>query len=166
VADTRKPKRSDDEETTQVMSMPPQSLTPVLGSVDASGGVEVVVVRERMLPRAKRGPWRAFEVWTKNRIYGVDTALRCTVVLDRRTGQVDAESTVGGLRLGGGRLRSGGITRVSYPFPLVGMEATFTDGRKQVYTSRVERFVVRIRDVQTKGENEPQTWEEIIQGME
>jgi hypothetical protein len=136
----------------------------MLGGVDASGGIEVVVMRERVLPRAKRGAWRAFEVWTKNRIYGVDTSFNCMVVLDRRTGQIDPDNAVSGLRLGGGRLRAGGVTRVSYPFPLVGMEAMFTDGRKQIYTSRVERFVVRVREVVTKGDNEPLTWEEIAEG--
>jgi hypothetical protein len=162
VAESKRPKRAD--EGSFAPSSPPPSFASTLGNVDAGAGIEIVVVRERTAARGQGLPWRAFEVWTKNRVYGVDTMLRCTSVLDRRTGHTETAETSASLRLGGGRLRTGGTTRVSYPYPLPGMEAIFTDGKRQVHTSRVERFVIRIREMYTKGDGEPLTWEDIAEG--
>jgi hypothetical protein len=147
----------EDDSTTEVMAIPASGAAE---TGESTGGIEVLVVRDRSSAKKRRGVWRAYEVWTRNRIYGIDASLKCHVVLDRRSGSMDAGNPATGLRLGGGRMKSESTTRVSYPFPLVGMEATFTDGRRQIYTSRVERFVIRIREMQTKMDDLP-TWEEI-----
>jgi hypothetical protein len=133
---------------------------PVHNDADVAGGIEILVIRERSGGKKRPGVWRAYEVWTRNRIYGVDASLKCHIVLDRRSGSLEAHNPATGLRLGGGRTKGASGTRVAYPFPLIGMEATFTDGKRQVFTSRVERFVIRVRDVQTKAEETP-TWEDI-----
>jgi hypothetical protein len=146
-----------DQQTTEVMALPNMEPT---ADVDASGGVEVIVIRDRSSAKKRRGVWRAYEVWTRNRIYGIDATFRCHVVLDRRSGALEDQNPCTGLRLGGGRTKVAAGTRVSYPFPLVGMEAMFTDGKRQIYTSRVERFVIRVREMQTKTDDSP-SWEDI-----
>jgi hypothetical protein len=124
----------------------------------ANTGIEIQVVRE--FQPAQKKPWRAAEVWTKNRVYGLDSMMNCFEILDRSTGRPEASHSMLGSRLGGGRLRSAESVRFSYPFPLPGMEAMFTQGKKYGYTSMVERFVLRIRMLTTDEEHVP-TWEEI-----
>ena len=127
--------------------------------LDPGTGIEIVLVRER--PRAHAETWRAFEIWTKNRIYGLDMAMKCFIVLDRKSGSVERGSPAKGYRLGGGRLKTEAGTRVSYPFPMVGTEAMLTDGKKRVHTSRVERFLIRIRELHLRTEEEALRWEDV-----
>lgn len=128
-------------------------------------GVQIVIVRERAESSSiNPNKWRAFEVWTKNRVYGLDQALTCIEVLDRRTGSVDVDSKVLGYRLGGGRLREASGVRYAYPFPLAGMEAMLGKGQRQVFTSRIERFVIRIRDLRARGDIKFSSWEDVAQG--
>jgi hypothetical protein len=128
----------------------------------AEVGIETVVVPER--PRARSARWRAFEVWTRNRVYGLDANLQCFVVLDRKTRSVDKNPNLKGYKLGGGRLKLGPVTKIAYPFPLVGMEAMFTDGKRTVHTSKTERFVIRIRELSFRGEEESSSWEDVVSG--
>lgn len=127
--------------------------------LDSGSGVEIVVVREQVRPHSEL--WRAFEIWTKNRIYGLDMTMRCFVVLDRKSGSIERNSPLKGFRLGGGRLKTEAGTRVCYPFPLVGTEAMLTDGKKRIHTSRVERFLIRIRELHMRTEEESLTWEDL-----
>ena len=120
------------------------------------------LVQDRVATRAtERTTWRAFEVWTRNRIYGLDAALVCFEVIERNTGIKEVKNHLLGFRLGGGRLREGGAARFSFPFPVVGMDAMFTDGKKHAYTSRVERLVARVRELRTRLEDEMPAWEDI-----
>ena len=146
------------------MLLPPQSfdshVDPATGiELDVGTGIEIVLVRER--PRAHAEAWRAFEIWTKNRIYGLDMSMKCFIVLDRKSGSVERTSPAKGYRLGGGRLKTEAGTRVSYPFPIVGTEAMLTDGKKRVHTSRVERFLIRIRELHMRTEEEALRWEDV-----
>src|SRR5438132_1031272 len=71
----------DDELTTPtVRELPPelagiQDIIPrVPGTARASGGVEIQLVHD-VQPAGRNKPWRAAEVWTKNRIYGMDSLM-------------------------------------------------------------------------------------------
>ena len=44
-------------------------------------------------------PYRALEVWTRNRLYLIDSNLVCVEVIDRKTGQPDRKHSVLGTRL-------------------------------------------------------------------
>jgi hypothetical protein len=124
-------------------------------------GVELFVIDETQLPGGERKPWRAAEIWTKRRVYGLDSTFKCFEVLDRETGRPEIGHELIGARLGGGRLREKETVRFSYPLPLPGMEAMFLKGRKHGYTSAVDRMIVRIRVLHTSADDAAPSWEEI-----
>jgi hypothetical protein len=124
-------------------------------------GVELLVVDETQLPGTEKRVWRAAEVWTKRRVYGLDSTFKCFEILDRSTGRPEAGHDMLGARLGGGRLREKDTVRFSYPLPLPGMEAMFMRGRKHGYTSAVERMIVRVRVLHTSTDEVQPSWEEI-----
>lgn len=124
-------------------------------------GIELLVVDETQLATGERKPWRAAEVWTKRRIYGLDSTFKCVEILDRETGRPEAGHEMLGARLGGGRARDKETVRFSYPLPLPGMEAMFMKGKKHGYTSTVERMIVRVRVLHTSADEAQPTWEEI-----
>ena len=128
---------------------------------DASAGVEVQVVHEDGFEPSKRA-WRAAEVWTRHRVYGLDSHLFCVEVLNRASGNAEPDHTMIGSRLGGGRLRGNSSVRFSYPFPLPGMEAMFAQGKKYGYTSLVERFVLRVRVLEMGADAQAPSWDELI----
>lgn len=132
----------------------PQEQRPAVRSV------ELFVVDEAQLPGTERKAWRAAEVWTKRRVYGLDSTFRCIEVLDRESGRPDPTNDMLGARLGGGRHRELDVVRFSYPLPLPGMEAMFMKGKKHGYTSAVERMIVRIRVLHTSPDESP-SWEDI-----
>jgi hypothetical protein len=123
--------------------------------------VELLVVDEHQTAGSERRPWRAAEVWTKRRVYGLDSTFRCVEILDRETGRPEATHEMLGARLGGGRLRDKEGVRFSYPLPLPGMEAMFSKGKKHGYTSAVERMVVRIRVLHTTADEVAPSWDDI-----
>lgn len=124
-------------------------------------GVELFVVDEAQLPGGERKAWRAAEIWTKRRVYGLDSTFKCFEILDRESGRPDPTHDMLGARLGGGRLREKDVVRFSYPLPLPGMEAMFMRGKKHGYTSAVERIIVRIRVLHTSATDQPPSWDEI-----
>ncbi len=127
----------------------------------ASEGIELIVVDEKQTGGGERRPWRAAEVWTKRRVYGLDSTFRCVEILDRETGRPELTHEMLGARLGGGRMRDKDAVRFSYPLPLPGMEAMFSKGKKHGYTSAVERMVVRIRVLHTTADETAPSWDEI-----
>jgi hypothetical protein len=128
------------------------------GAVD---GIELVVVEERQGVSGERRPWRAAEVWTKRRVYGLDSTFRCVEILDRETGRPELTHEMLGARLGGGRRRDQDSVKFSYPLPLPGMEAMFTKGKKHGYTSAVERMIVRVRVLHTSADEAAPSWDDI-----
>jgi hypothetical protein len=127
----------------------------------AGKSVELFVIDETQLPGGERKAWRAAEIWTKRRVYGLDSTFKCVEILDRETGRPDTAHDMLGARLGGGRLREKDTVRFSYPLPLPGMEAMFVKGKKHGYTSPIERMIVRIRVLHTSAEEAAPTWDEI-----
>lgn len=123
--------------------------------------VELLIVDETQLPGRERRPWRAAEVWTKRRVYGLDSTFRCFEILDRETGRPETGHDMLGARLGGGRLRAKDSARFSYPLPLPGMEAMFVKGKKHGYTSPIERMIVRVRVLHTSADEAAPSWDDI-----
>ncbi len=140
-----------------------QTITEVPAPLPRAAGksVELFVIDETQLPGGERKPWRAAEVWTKRRVYGLDSTFKCVEILDRETGRPEAGHDMLGARLGGGRLREKDTVRFSYPLPLPGMEAMFMKGNKHGYTSAVERMIVRIRVLHTSADEAAPSWDEI-----
>jgi len=124
-------------------------------------GIEIVVVDEQTVAGGERKAWRAGEVWTKRRIYGLDSTFRCVEIVDRQSGRLEPSHEMLGARLGGGRMREKDTVRFSYPLPLPGMEAMFSKGKKHGYTSAVEKMVVRIRVLHTSADEVTPSWEDI-----
>ncbi len=145
--------------TVRMPSAPPRpsSARPLPGP----RGVELFVVDESQLPGGERKPWRAAEIWTKRRIYGLDSTFKCIEILDRASGRPEPAHELLGARLGGGRQREKDLVKFSYPLPLPGMEAMFTKHKKHGYTSVVERMIVRIRVLHTSPDDVLPSWEEI-----
>ncbi len=127
----------------------------------AGKSIELFVIDETQLPGGERKAWRAAEVWTKRRVYGLDSTFRCVEILDRESGRPEPGNDMLGARLGGGRLREKDTVRFSYPLPLPGMEAMFMKGKKHGYSSAVERMIVRIRVLHTSADDVQPSWDEI-----
>jgi hypothetical protein len=127
----------------------------------AVSGIEMLVIDEKQTSGGERRPWRAAEVWTKRRVYGLDSTFRCVEILDRESGRPELTHEMLGARLGGGRMRDKDAVRFSYPLPLPGMEAMFSKGKKHGYTSAVERMVVRIRVLHTTADETIPSWDDI-----
>lgn len=139
----------------------PSLMDPPPRSRAQTAGVEIHIVREGQGTARTKKPWRAAEVWTKNRVYGLDSTMKCIEIIHRESGKPEASHSMLGTRLGGGRLREGGMVRFSYPFPLPGMEAMFTEGKKCGYTSVVERFILRVRVLYTREDEAQPSWEDV-----
>jgi hypothetical protein len=151
---------SDLARTARLPGAPRQSTNAPPRPPPASN-IEMLVVDERQPAGGERRPWRAAEVWTKRRVYGLDSTFRCVEILDRETGRPELTHEMLGARLGGGRHRDADTVRFSYPLPLPGMEAMFSKGKKHGYTSVVERMVVRIRVLHTSADDASPSWEDI-----
>lgn len=134
---------------------------PVAARSASPANIELVVVEESQGPGSQRKPWRAAEVWTKRRVYGLDSTFKCVEILDRETGKPEPGNEMLGARLGGGRLRQRDVVRFSYPLPLPGMEAMFLKGKKHGYTSAVERMIVRVRLLNTSPDEATPSWDDI-----
>jgi len=136
---------------------PPPAVTETL---------ELEHVHESGTPQLLTGPWRAVEIWTRNRIYGINGSFVCTSVTNRSTGAPIEDHVTLGARLLGGQRRApdGRITQVAHPVPERGMAAVFADGigkRLRVSeTSQVTRVVLRQRVVDV-GQGEPPSWDDI-----
>ena len=144
--------RSSRRHAPEIPAAPPRS---------AGKSIELFVIDETQLPGGERRPWRAAEVWTKRRVYGLDSTFKCIEILNRETGRPELSHELLGARLGGGRLREKDTVRFSYPLPLPGMEAMFMKAKKHGYTSIVERMIVRIRVLHTSPDEALPSWDEV-----
>ncbi len=110
--------------------------------------VEVFLVHHDPSTASRAYPWRALEIWTRNRVYICDSAFRCIEVLNRASGRAEPDHAFIRANLTGGQRRDGSTLELSQPLPLPGTEAVFRhdDKRRARFgqTSKVERVVLRI----------------------
>ena len=128
--------------------------------------VEIEVIHEHGPAPSTERPWRTLEVWTRNRVYALDSRMLCIEVVDRGTRAVIAEHPFLGLRLVGGQHREGESIELSSPFPRPGTEAVFEQaevkrGGTFSRTSAVTRVVLRLHIVTVAPNYVVPTWAEI-----
>jgi hypothetical protein len=117
--------------------------------------VEVEVSHERGSSPKAEPVRRAFEIWTQNNIYALDSRMLCIEVRSSASGRSVSDHPFVGTRLVGGQRQTENEVELSYPLPKPGSFAVFEarQGRKRRYsrTSAVERVVVRMRIVTITG---------------
>ena len=126
--------------------------------------VEVELVYERGPAIIEQKEWRALEIWTRNRIYGVDWTMTCIEVIDRESNKPDRKHPLLGARLAGGQAREEGTMELTYPCPRPGCEAVFEHKAKRgsfSHTSTVLRVVLRLRVVTVQPEIANHRWAEL-----
>lgn len=129
--------------------------------------LEVDEIREVGGPSLFSGPWRAVEIWTQNRVYGVAATMRCTEVLDRASGSLQLDHPILGSSLLGGQRRGadGSIRSVCVPYPEPGTVAVFSvrvGGRLKISeTSTVTRVVLRQHRVDLPQATTEAPWESL-----
>jgi len=126
--------------------------------------LEVEIVQERGRTPRPDPLRRAFEIWTQNTVYVLDTRMRCVEVFQPGSHEPKTDHPFVGAHLVGGQLQLDGSIEMSYPFPRPGTFAVFESrkGNRRQFsrTSTVERVVVRERIVTLIGPSEP-TWDDV-----
>ncbi len=125
--------------------------------------VEIDLAYETGAAGMDPGGWRAFEIWTRNRIYGCDWTMHCTRVTERSSGSEVADHPLLGARLSGGQVKREGALEITHPLPRPGCEAVFerTGTKGFVTTSTVTRVVLRLRVVSVPIQEAAPTWDDI-----
>ncbi|MCC7540882.1 MAG: hypothetical protein IT379_31985 [Deltaproteobacteria bacterium] len=127
--------------------------------------VEIDLVHERGAASLIDGPWRALEIWTRHRVYALDSSLTCIDVVDQASRQSDPSHPLIGARLVGGQQRDGEVIELSHPFPRPGSEAVFeqSSGKRVRFsqTSPVTRVVLRLRVLTVAPDYLVPAWEDI-----
>ena len=94
------------------------------------------------------------QIWTRNHLYHVSTAMLCVAVIDRHTRKADPESRLLGAKLSGGEtVQPDGSLELYFPLPVPGCAAVFADPDKQLKvgrTSEVERVVMRLHKMRVR----------------
>ena len=132
--------------------------------------IEVVLSREAQTiaaadGRATASRYRMLEVWTRNRVYIVDSALECIEVIDRRTGKPEATHSLIGASLVGGQRKYTQTMHISRPFPVPGTEAIFVRPGKRAQpsglTSKVERVVLHVHIASVAMNEDAAAWDDV-----
>jgi hypothetical protein len=129
--------------------------------------IEVEYIQETDLQAARNAQWPMLEIWTRNRVYHVDSTMSCIAVINRATGQPEANHSLMGSRLTGGerRSKSSQAVEIYYPFPMPGTEAVFRNESKRNgsygHTSTIERVVLRVRKMRVGSLDSAPSWDEI-----
>jgi hypothetical protein len=154
------------DEKTVVENVTRETLEDVIPGAPPVAPLEIVFDRETLAngtTGSAGDPYRALEIWTRNRVYVVDSTLTCVEVVDRRSGARDTRHAVVGARLAGGQRHYGKTLHFARPFPVPGTEAVFERpgrGAPVDVTSKVERVVLHIR-VTTIVVQEEGAWDDI-----
>ena len=112
------------------------------------------------------GAWTLVEIWTRNRVYHINSEFECISVISRATAQEEREHPLKGARLTGGerRNKSAHLVDIYFPLPTPGTEAVFKSGVRKTgqfaKTSTIERVVLRVRRVRIQTVAEGQAWDE------
>lgn len=128
--------------------------------------IEVELRFVKNLATHARRPPPSYEIWTKNRVYNLDTALTCTEVIDLSSGASDEKHQLIGAQLVGGQRRSEDGNELSYPLPTPGTDAVFQKsdpkGRvRLIMTSKVTRVILHVQCVKVSSEKAEHTWDQI-----
>jgi hypothetical protein len=109
---------------------------------------------------------RAVEIFTRNHIYVLNSALRCVEVRRSSRDEPITQSQYIGAHLVGGQLVTDDMVEMSYPFPRPGASAVFETirGRSHVYhrTTVVTRVVLYLSIVTVTTRRGVPSWEEIV----
>lgn len=153
-----------DSGTTENTAEDHPELAPDATAISLPPFVEVELVYEKGPAVLHNKAWRALEIWTRNRIYGVDWEMTCVEVIDRESSQPDPKHPLLGARLAGGQAREEGTMELTYPCPRPGCEAVFEHRNKRgafSHTSTVLRVVLRLRIVTVVPEAANRRWSEL-----
>lgn len=151
----------EDDATTVVGPIPTEAAAPPPIEVVLSREVVVLSARDAGLTSQR---YRMLEVWTRNRVYIIDSALECIEVTDRRTGSAEAAHSLLGATLAGGQRKYAKTMHISRPFPVPGTEAIFVrDGKSRPagLTSKVERVVLHIQIASVAMEKGDGVWDDV-----
>jgi hypothetical protein len=123
------------------------SIADLIPETPASTPFEVVFDRTTVKVGTPNhtAPYPMVEIFTKNRVYLVDSNLTCIEVIERKTGDADLKHTLLRSRLVGGQRKYEKTIHQTKPFPVPGMEAMFAVGDAAQTTSLVERVVLHVR---------------------
>ncbi len=153
----------DDDEPTMISAdaaSPPREPPPI--EVVLSRQAQVLAASEA---RATGQRYRMLEVWTRNRVYVVDSALECIEVIDRRTGRPEAAHSLLGASLAGGQRKYTQTMHISRPFPVPGTEAIFVRPGKKAQpaglTSKVERVVLNVHIASVAMNEGDEAWDDV-----
>ncbi len=135
---------------------PPESRPPV--EVEVRSIKNPATLARRQLP--------TYELWTKNRVYNLDSTLSCIEVIDLASGRTDKKHTLLGAQLVGGQMRTSDGNELSYPLPTPGSDAVFqkldAKGRvRLVMTSKVTRIILHVQLVRVIADESEVTWDHI-----
>ena len=138
-----------------------------LGDVSqgAASDPEIQTHSIAQLPASGR-PRGAYEIWTQNRVYHLDSTLTCIRVADQASGTADTRHQLLGSKLVGGRRTNPDGNELCTPLPERGCEAVFqvrdTRGRLRLSsTSIVTRVVLRRYRISIGSRDETATWGKI-----
>jgi hypothetical protein len=111
-------------------------------------------------------PRGAYEVWTQNRVYHLDSNLNCIRVAEQASGAADTRHPLLGSKLVGGRRTTPDGNELCTPLPERGCEAVFqlrdSRGRLRLSsTSIVTRVVLRRYRISIGSRDEAATWGKI-----
>jgi hypothetical protein len=132
------------------------------------GAIEVTYVEETGGETRRTEGWTLCEIWTRNRVYHIDSSLACIAVISRETGRLEGAHPLRGARLTGGerRNKAAQLLEIFVPLPAPGTEAVFRNDAKKhgsfARTSTVEKVVLRVRHVRVGTISEGQAWEDVL----
>lgn len=149
----------------ELSPLPPSTIAPP-GSSGMPMPLEVLAVQDSISPRETLHPWVAVEVFTRNRLYRMNSLLRCVEVVDLQTGQEDLRHDLLGAVLAGGQRKRGGRMEISRPYPWPGSEAVFekrepSKRARFSRTSPVTRVVIRVQVLSVETDAAEPTWHEV-----
>jgi len=156
------PEYADDEEETTIVAPGKSAEEPP--------AIEIVLSRDAVVLSARNAGlagqrYRMLEVWTRNRVYIIDSALECIEVNDRRTGSSEAAHSLLGATLVGGQRKYAKTMHISRPFPVPGTEAIFVRPGKKAQpaglTSKVERVVLHVHIASVAMEKGAEAWDDV-----
>lgn len=161
----REPPGQEDYDKTVITPGPSKKTKPA-----APPPIEVVLIRQEQTldsADARTAPdrYRMLEVWTRNRIYIVDSHLKCIEVIDQHSGLLETDNSMLGAQLVGGQRKYANSVHFSRPFPVPGTEALFVRPddrlRPMGFTSKVERVVLHIHVSSIAKSSDEDDWADV-----